>query len=129
MAGRTSAHPAMDGFETGQGHSWIDLDLILTIHMALTWVRPGEPMCSHPLPPPSCLDFLSGFLIFHPVPGWYMAVGTHYGKEASTATLRSPVMREAASTCELRFWFYTASRGNMLRIPEAQGQVASGKAG
>nr|XP_021506776.1 apical endosomal glycoprotein [Meriones unguiculatus] len=42
--------------------------------------------------------------------GWYMAVGTHHGKEASTATLRSPVMREAASTCELRLWFYIASR-------------------
>ncbi|XP_035293558.1 apical endosomal glycoprotein isoform X2 [Cricetulus griseus] len=42
--------------------------------------------------------------------GWYMAVGTHHGKEASTATLRSPVMREAAPTCELRLWYHTASR-------------------
>ncbi|XP_052581213.1 apical endosomal glycoprotein isoform X1 [Peromyscus californicus insignis] len=42
--------------------------------------------------------------------GWYMAVGTHNGKEASTATLRSPVMREAAPTCELRLWYHTASR-------------------
>ncbi|XP_073908890.1 apical endosomal glycoprotein isoform X3 [Castor canadensis] len=42
--------------------------------------------------------------------GWYMAVGTHRGKEASTATLRSPVLREAAPTCELRLWYLTASR-------------------
>ncbi|XP_076793678.1 apical endosomal glycoprotein isoform X2 [Arvicanthis niloticus] len=42
--------------------------------------------------------------------GWYMAVGTHSGKEPSTATLRSPVMREAAPTCELRLWYHIASR-------------------
>ncbi|XP_052037810.1 apical endosomal glycoprotein [Apodemus sylvaticus] len=42
--------------------------------------------------------------------GWYMAVGTHSGKEPSTATLRSPVMREAAPTCGLRLWYHTASR-------------------
>lgn len=60
---------------------------------------------------PSWLDFLSDLLPFHPWPGWYMAVGTHHGKEASTATLRSPVMREAAPTCELRLWYHTASRG------------------
>ncbi|EDL93565.1 MAM domain containing 4 [Rattus norvegicus] len=42
--------------------------------------------------------------------GWYMAVGTHSGKEPSTATLRSPVMREAAPTCELRLWYHTDSR-------------------
>uniref|UniRef100_A0A8C5KA59 MAM domain containing 4 n=1 Tax=Jaculus jaculus TaxID=51337 RepID=A0A8C5KA59_JACJA len=43
--------------------------------------------------------------------GWYMAVGTHRGKEASTATLRSPVLREAAATCELRLWYHAASGG------------------
>ncbi|GAB1286077.1 Apical endosomal glycoprotein [Apodemus speciosus] len=43
--------------------------------------------------------------------GWYMAVGTHSGKEPSTATLRSPVMREAAPTCGLRLWYHVASRG------------------
>ncbi|XP_040601178.1 apical endosomal glycoprotein isoform X7 [Mesocricetus auratus] len=42
--------------------------------------------------------------------GWYMAVGTHSGKEASTATLRSPVMREAAPPCELRLWYHIPSR-------------------
>ncbi|KAM4848312.1 apical endosomal glycoprotein [Urocitellus parryii] len=41
--------------------------------------------------------------------GWYMAVGTHRGKEASTAALRSPVLQEAAPTCELRLWYHAAS--------------------
>ncbi|XP_045419122.1 apical endosomal glycoprotein [Lemur catta] len=41
--------------------------------------------------------------------GWYLAVGTHQGKEASTAVLRSPVLREAAPTCELRLWYHLAS--------------------
>uniref|UniRef100_A0A673VFY0 MAM domain containing 4 n=1 Tax=Suricata suricatta TaxID=37032 RepID=A0A673VFY0_SURSU len=41
--------------------------------------------------------------------GWYMAVGTHRGKETSTAALRSPVLRDAAPTCELRLWYHTAS--------------------
>ncbi|XP_066221644.1 apical endosomal glycoprotein isoform X2 [Saccopteryx leptura] len=43
--------------------------------------------------------------------GWYMAVGTHRGKEASIATLRSPVLQEAAPTCELRLWYHVASGG------------------
>lgn len=84
------------------------LGLILTIHTALTWVRPGDP---HLLTPSSCPGFLSGLLTSHPGPGWYMAVGTHSGKEPSTATLRSPVMREAAPTCGLRLWYHVASRG------------------
>ncbi|KAM5259522.1 apical endosomal glycoprotein isoform 4-T4 [Hipposideros larvatus] len=41
--------------------------------------------------------------------GWYVAVGTHCGKEASTTALRSPVLHEAAPTCELRLWYHTAS--------------------
>ncbi|KAB1279648.1 Apical endosomal glycoprotein [Camelus dromedarius] len=41
--------------------------------------------------------------------GWYMAVGTHRGKEASTASLRSPVLHQAAPTCELRLWYHTAA--------------------
>ncbi|KAF7486928.1 Hypothetical predicted protein [Marmota monax] len=41
--------------------------------------------------------------------GWYMAVGTHRGKEASIAALRSPVLQEAAPTCELRLWYHAAS--------------------
>ncbi|XP_055206168.2 apical endosomal glycoprotein isoform X14 [Gorilla gorilla gorilla] len=41
--------------------------------------------------------------------GWYMAVGTHQGKEASTAALRSPTLREAASSCKLRLWYHAAS--------------------
>lgn len=41
--------------------------------------------------------------------GWYAAVGTHRGKEAATAALRSPVLHEAAPTCELRLWYHAAS--------------------
>ncbi|XP_003794870.1 apical endosomal glycoprotein [Otolemur garnettii] len=41
--------------------------------------------------------------------GWHMAVGTHRGKEVSTAVLRSPTLREAAPTCELRLWYHVAS--------------------
>ncbi|XP_062938627.1 apical endosomal glycoprotein [Cynocephalus volans] len=41
--------------------------------------------------------------------GWYMAVGTHRGKEVSTAVLRSPVLHEAAPTCALRLWYQAAS--------------------
>lgn len=43
--------------------------------------------------------------------GWYVAVVTHRGKEASTAALRSPVLHEAAPTCELRLWYHAASAG------------------
>ncbi|XP_036095148.1 apical endosomal glycoprotein isoform X2 [Rousettus aegyptiacus] len=41
--------------------------------------------------------------------GWFVAVGTHRGKAASTAALRSPVLREAAPACELRLWYHAAS--------------------
>ncbi|KAF6327655.1 MAM domain containing 4 [Rhinolophus ferrumequinum] len=41
--------------------------------------------------------------------GWYVAVGIHRGKEASTAALRSPVLHEAAPTCKLRLWYHAAS--------------------
>nr|KAF6269086.1 MAM domain containing 4 [Myotis myotis] len=41
--------------------------------------------------------------------GWFAAVGTHRGKEPSVAALRSPVLREAAPTCELRLWYQAAS--------------------
>nr|KAF6280311.1 MAM domain containing 4 [Pipistrellus kuhlii] len=41
--------------------------------------------------------------------GWYVAVGTHRGKEPSVAALRSPVLREAAPACELRLWYQVAS--------------------
>lgn len=112
MAGRISAPLATAGFETGQGQCWMVPGLVLTTHMALTWVTPRESLCMHPvLPSPSRLGFLSGCLTSHLGPGWYMAVGTHHGKEAATATLRSPVMREAAPTCELRLWYHTASQG------------------
>ncbi|XP_044515603.1 apical endosomal glycoprotein [Gracilinanus agilis] len=38
--------------------------------------------------------------------GWYMAVGTHQGKEPAIAALRSPVLHEAAPTCEIRLWYH-----------------------
>ncbi|XP_054979963.1 apical endosomal glycoprotein [Sorex araneus] len=41
--------------------------------------------------------------------GWYMAVGTHRGKEVATAALRSPVLHEAAPACELRLWYHVGS--------------------
>uniref|UniRef100_A0A8C3XB86 MAM domain containing 4 n=1 Tax=Catagonus wagneri TaxID=51154 RepID=A0A8C3XB86_9CETA len=41
--------------------------------------------------------------------GWYAAVGTHRGKEAATAALRSPVLHEASPACELGLWYHVAS--------------------
>ncbi|XP_054973431.1 apical endosomal glycoprotein isoform X11 [Pan paniscus] len=49
--------------------------------------------------------------------GWYMAVGTHRGKEASTAALRSPTLREAASSCKLRLWYHAASGAPQANCP------------
>ncbi|XP_036605779.1 apical endosomal glycoprotein [Trichosurus vulpecula] len=46
--------------------------------------------------------------------GWYMAVGTHQGKEPATAALRSPVLHEAAATCEIRLWYH----GNIQDVVE-----------
>ncbi|XP_077005114.1 apical endosomal glycoprotein [Tamandua tetradactyla] len=43
--------------------------------------------------------------------GWYAAVGTHLGKEAARARLRSPELREAASTCEIQLWYHVDSGG------------------
>nr|XP_055206160.1 apical endosomal glycoprotein isoform X5 [Gorilla gorilla gorilla] len=60
-----------------------------------------------PVPTPSMLPAPSPDL--SPAPGWYMAVGTHQGKEASAAALRSPTLREAASSCKLRLWYHAAS--------------------
>ncbi|XP_072486932.1 apical endosomal glycoprotein, partial [Notamacropus eugenii] len=46
--------------------------------------------------------------------GWYMAVGTHQGKEPAIAALRSPVLHEAAPTCEIRLWYH----GNIQDVAE-----------
>uniref|UniRef100_A0A8C6C3I3 MAM domain containing 4 n=1 Tax=Monodon monoceros TaxID=40151 RepID=A0A8C6C3I3_MONMO len=43
--------------------------------------------------------------------GWYVAAGTHRGREAATAALRSPTLREAAPSCELSLWYHVASGG------------------
>lgn len=40
-----------------------------------------------------------------------MVVGIHRGKEAAGATLRSPVLWNAAPTCELRLWYHVAAGG------------------
>ncbi|XP_073077398.1 apical endosomal glycoprotein isoform X4 [Manis javanica] len=48
--------------------------------------------------------------------GWYVAVGTHRGKEVATAALRSPVLREAAPTCQLRLWHYAASGADAAEL-------------
>ncbi|XP_012863152.1 apical endosomal glycoprotein [Echinops telfairi] len=40
--------------------------------------------------------------------GWYVAVDTHRGKEVSTATLRSPLLHQAAASCQIRLWFHAA---------------------
>lgn len=44
-------------------------------------------------------------------PGWYIAVGTHRGKEEATAVLRSPVLHEASPACELRLWYHVGFGG------------------
>nr|XP_058928865.1 apical endosomal glycoprotein [Kogia breviceps] len=43
--------------------------------------------------------------------GWYAAAGTHRGREAATAVLRSPTLHEAAPSCELSLWYHVASGG------------------
>ncbi|XP_049752412.1 apical endosomal glycoprotein-like [Elephas maximus indicus] len=47
--------------------------------------------------------------------GWYVAVDTHRGKEASTAALRSPTLHEAAATCQIKLWFHAAA-GDMAEL-------------
>uniref|UniRef100_G3VX36 MAM domain containing 4 n=1 Tax=Sarcophilus harrisii TaxID=9305 RepID=G3VX36_SARHA len=43
--------------------------------------------------------------------GWFMVVGTHQGKEPATAILRSPVLHEAAPTCEIRLRYHGNIQG------------------
>ncbi|XP_069465368.1 apical endosomal glycoprotein [Ambystoma mexicanum] len=38
--------------------------------------------------------------------GWYMAAETHRGKNPATASLRSPILRDAAATCEVRIHYH-----------------------
>ncbi|XP_051832908.1 apical endosomal glycoprotein [Antechinus flavipes] len=48
--------------------------------------------------------------------GWFMVVGTHQGKEPATAILRSPVLHEAAPTCEIRLRYH----GNIQDVVNLQ---------
>lgn len=59
-----------------------------------------------------------------------MAVGVHRGKEPATAALRTPMLREAAPTCELRLWFHAVAGGEPGRGRRARVRAgwASGQA-
>lgn len=46
-----------------------------------------------------------------PSPGWFMVTVSPPAKTAATAWLRSPVMREAAATCEIRAWYHLSGSG------------------
>lgn len=44
-------------------------------------------------------------------PGWFMLTVSPPAKTTATAWLRSPVMREAAATCEIRAWYHISGNG------------------
>ncbi|CAH2316883.1 apical endosomal glyco [Pelobates cultripes] len=44
--------------------------------------------------------------------GWFMATGGHSGMSAVTATVRSPVLRNAAATCEIHVHYHVWSSGS-----------------
>ncbi|KAM6337543.1 apical endosomal glycoprotein [Alca torda] len=43
--------------------------------------------------------------------GWFMVTVSPPAKTTATAWLRSPVMREAAATCEIRAWYHLSGSG------------------
>ncbi|NXA24886.1 AEGP protein, partial [Ibidorhyncha struthersii] len=43
--------------------------------------------------------------------GWFMVTVSPPAKTTATASLRSPVMREAAATCEIRAWYHLSGSG------------------
>lgn len=49
---------------------------------------------------------LQPLLCFLPSPGWFLVTMSPPAKTAATAWLRSPEMREAAATCEIRTWYH-----------------------
>lgn len=110
MAGKTSAPQATAGSGTGRGPRCRAPGPTQTTLWARTWVRPGGGLRASPPFFGSCRLLTA----FSAGPGWYAAVGTHRGKEASTAALRSPVLHEAAAPCELRLWYHAASGGACL---------------
>ncbi|XP_075376121.1 apical endosomal glycoprotein [Mycteria americana] len=50
--------------------------------------------------------------------GWFMVTVSPPAKTTATAWLRSPVMREAAATCEIRAWYHLSGSGlNQTKQP------------
>ncbi|NWY60766.1 AEGP protein, partial [Chionis minor] len=50
--------------------------------------------------------------------GWFMVTVSPPAKTTGTAWLRSPVMREAAATCEIRAWYHLSGSGlNQTKQP------------
>ncbi|KAJ1145650.1 hypothetical protein NDU88_011936 [Pleurodeles waltl] len=49
--------------------------------------------------------------------GWYMAAEAHRGKSPATAKLRSPTLRDAAATCEVRVHYHMWDGGSK-EVPE-----------
>uniref|UniRef100_A0A8D0L0D3 MAM domain containing 4 n=1 Tax=Strix occidentalis caurina TaxID=311401 RepID=A0A8D0L0D3_STROC len=47
--------------------------------------------------------------------GWFMVTVSPPTKTTATAWLRSPVMREAAATCEIRAWYHLSGSGEGAR--------------
>ncbi|XP_044295682.1 apical endosomal glycoprotein [Varanus komodoensis] len=43
--------------------------------------------------------------------GWYMSTSRQRVKPSATAQLRSPLLREAAATCEIRAWYHLSDPG------------------
>ncbi|NWI13541.1 AEGP protein, partial [Crypturellus soui] len=43
--------------------------------------------------------------------GWFMAAADPPGRTATTAWLQSPLMREAAATCEIQAWYHLSGSG------------------
>lgn len=64
----------------------------------------AAPVPSHGMQPPVCSL---------PSPGWFMVTVSPPAKTTATATawLRSPVMQEAAATCEIRAWYHLSGSG------------------
>lgn len=53
---------------------------------------------------------LQPLLCFLPSPGWFLVTMSPPAKTTATAWLRSPEMREAAATCEIRTWYHLSGR-------------------
>ncbi|KAM6316011.1 apical endosomal glycoprotein [Podargus strigoides] len=50
--------------------------------------------------------------------GWFMVTVSPPEKTTATAWLKSPVMREAAATCEIRAWYHLSGTGSGLNQTE-----------